>query len=472
VQPALWTIFLVNRRSASESQAKERAPLPVRSVWVLICCVVLAGCTLVSKSVAEGPPSARPNVILIFVDDLGYGDLTSYGHPTIMTPHLDRMATEGMKFTNFYVAASVCTPSRAALLTGRYPIRTGLTSVIIPRRASETHGLAPSEITVAEVLKEQGYATAIIGKWHLGLLPKFHPLEQGFDYFYGLLFSNDDGPPLPLYRNHEVLEDPADQSTLTKRYTQEAVAFIRKNSDKPFFLYLPHTMPHYPQAASERFIGSSPRGLYGDTVQELDWSAGEILKAVRETGMEDRTLVIFTSDNGPTPLMKRDGGSAGLLRGAKATTWEGGMRVPFIVRWPGRIPAGRVNQELVTSMDLFSTIIHLAGGKVPKDRMIDGMDVMKVFEGEGPSPREVFFYYFNDKICAVRQGKWKLHYQSRHPKIDPKTKKRTPSFKLFNPPELYNLDRDPSEKYVVTKEHPDVVKRLLALIRTFETSAL
>jgi len=298
---------------------------------------------------------------VIFADDLGYGDLGCFGHPTIPTPNLDRMAAEGVKLTQFYSASSVCTPSRAALLTGRLPIRSGMCSdkrrVLFPNSGG---GLPASEVTIAKALKTKGYATACVGKWHLGHLPKFLPTNNGFDEYFGIPYSNDMRPS-PLLDGTKTVENPAKQTTLTRRYTERAIDFIGRNKDKPFFLYFPHTFPHVPLFASKTFKDKSLRGLYGDVVEELDWSVGQIRKTLRRLRLAERTLVMFTSDNGPWLIMRLRGGSAGLLRGGKGSTWEGGMREPFVAWWPGKIPAGSVGTELACTMDIFSTCLALAG---------------------------------------------------------------------------------------------------------------
>jgi arylsulfatase A len=378
---------------------------------------------------------APPNIVIILADDLGYGDLGCYGSPNIRTPNLDRMAAEGLRFTDFYSAAEVCTPSRTALLTGRYPIRSGMCNdqnrVI---RNNSTGGLPKDEITMAEALKSRGYATACIGKWHLGnwaVNPAHHPSRHGFDFYFGLPHSNDMNPTnvpprataridqdpkwwnAPLYRNEELVERPADQTQLTRRYTEEAVKFIRENKSKPFFLYIPHSFPHVPLFASERFRGKSPRGLYGDVVEELDWSVGEVLKTLREQGLATNTLVVFTSDNGPWLTMNDAGGSAGPLRDGKGSTWEGGMRVPGIAWWPGRIQP-KVERELASMMDLFTTSLKLAGAEVPKDREIDGMDIAPLLFGGGKVERkEPFYFYRGAQLYAARLGPWKANFITR-----------------------------------------------------------
>jgi len=412
----------------------------------------------------------RPNIVILFADDLGYGDLGCYGHPTIRTPNLDRMAAEGMRFTQFYSAAAVCTPSRAALLTGRLPLRSGLTRVLSPFSAG---GIPASEVTLAEALKDAGYATACVGKWHLGHQPQYLPTRHGFDSYFGIPYSNDMAPntntvpfyrqaPLtPLYRDDRAIESDPDQSQLTPRYTEEALAFIRKSTQakRPYFLYLPYTFPHVPLFASARFRGKSPRGLYGDVVEEIDWSAGEILRAV-----DRNTVVFFSSDNGPWLIKKEEGGSAGLLREGKASTWEGGVREPFIARWPGRIPAGGVTHAFGTLMDLFPTCARLAGAKVPTDRVYDGADLTPtLLEGRpGREPRH--FYYIDTNLFAVRNGPWKLHLRT----ISPTAENSKPM--EHDPPLLYHLLHDPSEKYNVADANPQVVREMLALVGDHQSS--
>ncbi|MGD8866381.1 MAG: sulfatase [Gemmatimonadales bacterium] len=404
----------------------------------------------------------RPSIVLIFADDLGYGDLSAYGHPTIHTPQLDRMAEEGIKLTSFYVSSPACSPSRFALLTGRYPIRANLRWALGPE---ESWSLPDSELTLAEALKTQGYRTAAIGKWHLGSWPGSFPTEHGFDSYFGLLYSNDMMPPwvqterpLELWRDTLAIEYPVDQNTLTERYTEEAIRFIREAGDEPFFVYLAHSMPHVPLHTSERFRGRSAGGLYGDVIETIDWSAGRILDVLEEEGLDERTLVIFTSDNGPWSEMPErmfregriqpwDAGTAGPLRGSKATTWEGGVRVPFIARWPGRIPAGRVGAEMATTMDLYTTLLGLAGAEPPADRALDGLDVWPFLTGRAGSPREYFYYVYPDRLEAVRDRAWKLVVR----------RSESEQAAIF---ELYDLRVDPYERWDVAAAHPDVVERL------------
>ncbi len=394
----------------------------------------------------------RPNFVVIFVDDLGYGDLGCFGSDRIDTPNVDRMAKEGMKFTSFYATSGVCTPSRASLLTGCYPRRVSMHVnangrwVLFP---GARKGLNPKEVTVAEVLKKKGYATMCIGKWHLGDQKKFLPTRQGFDHYFGIPYSNDMGtearpkknyPPLPLLRDEKVIEEEPDQSKITKRYTEEAVRFIRDHADEPFFLYLPHTMVHWPHATTERFAGTTDAGALGDAVREVDWSTGRILETLADLGIEKETLVIFTSDNGGAT---HHGASNGPLRGGKGSTWEGGQRVPCVMRWPGKIPAGEVCDEVATTMDILPTFAHLAGAE-PPDRKIDGKNIWPLMSGKqgADSPHVAFFYYRSEHLRAVRSGPWKLHLKRG---------------------ELYNLDADIGETNDVSDAHPLVVRRLRAL---------
>lgn len=370
-----------------------------------------------SGAFAEEAPS--PNIVLIFADDLGYGDLGCYGHPTIRTPNLDRMAQEGARLTSFYVPAPVCSPSRAALLTGRYPVRCGMPGNTGP--GSDKH-LPDSEVTIAQVLKESGYRTMAVGKWHLGHQdPELLPTGRGFDHWFGLPYSNDMRKPwvqteipLRLYRDSEPIGDPGNQEDLTERYTQEAVRFIREQDNRPFFLYLPHSMPHLPVRASDKFKGQSDAGLYGDVIETLDWSTGQIREALKDTGQESNTLVIFTSDNGPwlnlPDRMLREGnerwdaGSPGPLRGSKGTTYEGGVRVPFLACWPGRIPAGVRSNEVGATIDLFTTLIHLGGGETPGDRTIDGRNIFPLLEAGAKSPHDRVYFFRGSTLQAVREG--------------------------------------------------------------------
>ncbi|MCY4234110.1 MAG: sulfatase [Bacteroidetes bacterium] len=427
---------------------------------------------LVATNINSGKQDVdtRPNFIIIFADDLGYGDLGVYGHPTIQTPNLDQMAAEGLRFTQFYTGASVCTPARAALLTGRLPVRSGMVNdryrVLFPPSQG---GLPVSEITIPEALKQAGYISAAIGKWHLGHVQGHLPTDHGFDEYFGIPYSNDmtpsvspgervkTYPPLPLIRGIEIIETEPDQRLLTRRYTDESINFIRNNIDSPFFLYLPHTMPHIPLFASDDFEGKSSRGLYGDVIEELDWSVGEILQVLRETGLDKKTLVLFTSDNGPWLTVGLDGGSAGLLRDGKGSTWEGGMRVPTIAWWPETIPEGFTTQSLGTTMDLMPTILHLAGIEIPDDLILDGVDLMHVLTDHATAVREDIFYYRGTRLWAARKGPWKAHYITQSAYVGDQ-----PVF--HDPPLLFHLDRDPRERFNVAMEEPNVVLEIQDMV--------
>jgi arylsulfatase len=412
-----------------------------------------AGCLPERRGRAE--PGGPPNFVVIFCDDLGYSDLSCFGSTTIRTPRLDRMAAEGMKFTDFYAAAPVCTPSRAALLTARYPKRVGLTRVVFPK---DKDGLKPEHKTIAEVLKTRGYATACIGKWHVGCLPQHLPMRHGFDYFFGIPYSND-MKPTPLMRNDATVEEPANQDTLMERYTDECIKFIKANRDRPFFLYMAHNMPHIPLHITARFKGKSQAGLYGDVVQAIDWSTGQILDALEKLGLDGDTLVVFTSDNGPWLVKGKQGGSALPLRDGKGTTWDGGMREPCIMRWPGRIPAGKVCSQMALTMDFLPTFAALAGATLPDGYRIDGKDIGPLLAGQqgAVTPHEAFFYYNEARLEAVRSGPWKLILYALPAAA---AEGETPRPRT---PELYNLVEDIGEKKNVASAHPDIVERLTAL---------
>ncbi len=438
-------------------------------------------CVLCGASFAAD--STKPNIVVIFADDLGYGDLGCYGSPTIRTPHLDQMAAEGLRFTDFYSAAEVCTPSRAALLTGRLPIRSGMCGsrrVLFPNSKG---GLPPAEITIAEALKEKGYATAHIGKWHLGIHPGSRPLAQGFDQSFGLPYSNDmdaradlpkgatgspnpplDGWNVALLRNGEVVEQPANQTTLTKRYTEEAVKFITEKKNTPFFLYMPHTFPHVPMFASQDFKGKSRAGIYGDAVEELDWSVGQVLGALRREGIAENTLVFFSSDNGPWLIMGDQGGSAGLLKDGKGSTWEGGMRVPGIAWMPSRIKPG-VTSQLASAMDVFPTALALAGASLPKDVVFDGVDLAPLLFESRPLQEGPFFYYRGDQLFACRLGEWKAHFQTQTGYGGSKPERHEPEL-------LFHLGRDPSEKRNVAAAHPEVLARIQEAVKAHQSQVI
>lgn len=441
---------------------------------------LLMSCTVKHNNKDKKP--LRPNVILIVADNLGYGDIEPFGSEVIKTPHLNRMATEGRKFTHFYVTAGVCTPSRASIMTGSYAQRVGMDQnerdghVLRP---ISPYGLNPDEITVAEVLQQVGYETGMIGKWHLGDQKPFLPTQQGFGYFYGIPYSDDmtqavgqrigerlDGnrwPPLPLMLNEKVVEAGIDRNLLTKRYTEKALEFIETHKDTSFFLYLPQAMPGSTKEsfASEAFRGKSQGGPWGDSVEELDWSTGQIMEKLEELGIAKETFVIFTSDNGApmgADMTDLAQGTNKPLYGRGYTTAEGGFRVPTLMWWPGTIPGGTVNSELVTTMDILPTFAHLAGGKVPNDRIIDGHNIWPLIEGKtaAQSPYEVFYYYNKNQLQAIRRGPWKLFVPlekfSNHP-----------HFKQGGgqEPLLFNVVEDVSSSHNVAKENPKVVEGLM-----------
>ena len=457
-------------------------PYPLKITTCILAITIFAMIPIATPA-AEN----RPNLIIIYADDLGYGDLGVYGHQKFKTPRIDQMAKEGARFTNFYTSCGYCAPSRASLLTGRYPFRNGMLRNPHPAAdygakgsASDTFGLPLTEITLGNLFQENGYKTACIGKWHLGHKPHFYPTRRGFDQYYGILYSND-MHPVELFEDEEVLEYPVDQTTLTERYTKQTVDFIAKHKDEPFLLYLPHAMPHKPLAASDAFYKKSGAGLYGDAIAELDWSVGKVLDSLAEHDLEDHTLVIFTSDNGPW-----FGGSTGGLRGMKSLTWEGGIRVPMIARLPGKIPAGHVCEEQAIIMDLFSTALKLAGIKQPADRVIDGRDIWPLLTGDAKSPHRHLFSYQN-RVRSVREGKWKLHYQAtpgdhNFPDdwVDPRRPNGTTILaqkEQYGPADypglrtgdqskehaLFNLETDPAEQHDVANAHPEIVLKLVKL---------
>lgn len=401
----------------------------------------------------------QPNIVLINCDDLGYGDLGCYGSISNKTPHIDRISSEGVQFSNFYMASAVCSPSRGAMMTGCYPPRVGfgcfgINEIVLHPGMGE--GLNPQEATIASVLKQSGYDTKMIGKWHCGDQPEFLPTNFGFDDYYGLPYSNDMGrqvdhpesPPLPLIHNTEVVEEQPDQAGLTERYTEEAVRYIRSHQEKPFFLYLAHMHVHVPIYLQDIFRRNSQNGAYGGAVETVDWSTGVIMHELKKCGIDDNTIVVFTSDNGSRA--RDEGGSNLPLRGTKATTWEGGIRVPCIVRWPEKVKSGRKSDALITSMDFLPTFASLAGRPFSSPRPIDGIDMSSVLLDEtAPSPRDTFFYYWKNDLDAVRVGKWKLFIRRRGEEVL----------------ELYNLESDIGETTNVAEEHPEVVRQLRARAR-------
>ncbi len=412
---------------------------------------------LVTTSLATGvqaQDSRQPNFIVIMADDLGYGDLGVYGSQLIKTPNLDRMALEGARLDSFYSSANVCTAARGGLLTGRYPIRLDLVSDVA-RPTNDVH-LAAEEISLAEALKPLGYQTALFGKWHLGSRMEWSPLTQGFDEYFGVLHSND-MTPLELYRQDQMIENPVNQNTLTERYTNEAIRFIEDNQDDPFFLYMPHTFPHVPLYVSNQFSGQSDAGLYGDVVETIDWSVGEVLATLERLGLDENTIVIFTSDNGPWFE-----GSPGPFRDRKGSSWEGGQRVPFIAKWAGTIPGGLVSNEPAMNIDIFPTLVKLAGGDLPADRAIDGKDILPMLTEGADSPHDALYLFDSDRIAGVRSGQWKLVVETRY-------RTAVPSFdnpdSYYGPNGLlFDVRLDPSETYSYTREYPEVVERMRELL--------
>jgi len=430
------------------------------------------------QKAAEIKEIGLPNIVLIFTDDQGYNDLGVYGSPDILTPNLDQMAKEGVRFTNFYVAQAVCSASRAGLLTGTYPNRIGIHGAL---DHSSMHGLNPQETTIAEMLKPLGYTTAIFGKWHLGHHPEFLPTNQGFDEFVGIPYSNDMWPnhpetknyypPLPLYEKDQVIDTLwSDQSILTTLFTEKGVDFIRRNRDNPFFLYLAHPMPHVPLYVSDKFKGKSERGLYGDVIMEIDWSVGEILKALKNTGLEENTLVIFLSDNGPWLSYSGHSGSAYPLREGKGTSWDGGVKVPAIMKWKGQWAEGMVQENPAMSIDLLPTIAKITGAKLP-DLAIDGKDISGMLKNKSiKSTQEAYFIYYNrNELQAMVMDEWKLYFPHKYRVIAPGQEPRNDGFPLnysmtdVLDMELYHIPTDPGETNNVIHLHPDILDKMIQL---------
>jgi arylsulfatase A len=401
----------------------------------------------------------KPNIVVILADDLGYGDIGTFGATDIRTPNIDGLATKGIKLTSFYSASPVCSPTRAALITGRYPRRLGIDHVFFPESFT---GIPSEEVTIAEALKGNGYRTAIFGKWHLGHHRQFLPLQNGFDEYYGIPYSND-MMGVAYLRGNDVDSIKVNQKYITQTYTKEAVRFIDENKDKPFFLYITHNMPHVPIYASPKFEGKSKRGLYGDVIEELDWSVGEVVKALKKNGLEENTLVVFTSDNGPWLIFDVEGGSAGPLRQGKGTTFEGGQRVPTVAYWPGKIKPGTIYDDLATHLDFYPTIISLTGSqKTQTKKPLDGEDISPVLFGTGKRKGDEFAYYSNGIIEAYRKGDWKIRLPQKDVKIGNAT--IVPSADTL----LFNLKTDIGEQNDLLKSNPAKAKELLASLETYK----
>ncbi len=417
----------------------------------------------------------QPNIVIIFTDDQGYADVGVFGAKGFETPNLDRMAAEGTKFTDFYVAQPVCSASRAGLLTGCYPNRVGILGALFP---DSQHGIHDDEMTIAEVVKQRGYVTAIYGKWHLGHHPQFLPTRHGFDDYFGLPYSNDmwpknptapEGrfPPLPLIEGEKAIAHNPDQSLLTTWCTERAVAFIEQHKDQPFFLYVPHSMPHVPLYVSDKFKGKSEQGLYGDVIMEIDWSVGQILGALKKHGLDENTLVIYTSDNGPWLSYGNHAGSAQPLREGKGTIWDGGVREPTIMRWPGKIPAGRVCREPAMTIDILPTIAGLVGAELPAHK-IDGKDVWPLLSGQpgATSPQEAYYFYWGQHLQGIRSGKWKLHFPHEYRSLKGEPGRDGLPGQYMQRETglaLYDMENDIEERHNVAGQYPEVVKRLQTL---------
>ncbi len=450
--------------------------------WPLCYAAIAFAIGVLSNHSGYCADSTRPpNVVIVFTDDQGYGDLGSYGAKGYSTPHLDRLAREGIRFTDFYVAQAVCSSSRTALLTGCYPNRLGIVGALGPK---DRHGIHDDETTLGELCKSRGYATAVFGKWHLGHHPQFLPPRHGFDEYLGLPYSNDmwphhptagkNFPVLPLIEGSKVVQEDPDQTQLTTMYTERAVSFIDRHAATPFLLYLAHSMPHVPLHVSEKFKGKSERGLFGDVIEEIDWSVGQVLAALQKNGIDDKTLVIFTCDNGPWLTYGNHAGSAGPLREGKGTTFDGGVRVPFIARWPGKIPAGATCREPAMTIDLFPTIAKLIGAPLIDNqingRKIDGLDIWPLLASQpgAKSPHEVLYFYWLNRLDAVRSGRWKLHLPHDYPHPEQLGGDAKPGTVTPHKIELslFDLETDVGETTNVADKHPDVVARLQTYVET------
>lgn len=454
-------------------------------LWLLLFSICLP------LSPAGAAELAQPNIVVIFIDDMGYADIGPFGCESYPTPNLDQMAADGRIFTDFHSATAVCSASRAALLTGCYPERVGILGALFP---GNKRGLHADELTLAELCKSKGYATACFGKWHLGDVQPFLPLQHGFDEYLGLPYSNDmwpylNGettleagqrqyagkpmPPLPLIKGNDTLiasVTPDDQAQLTTQYTEHAVDFIDRNHEKPFFLYLPHTMVHIPLFVSEKFKGKSGTGIYGDVVMELDWSVGQVLEALDRHGISENTLVVFTSDNGPWLSFGDHGGSAGPLREGKGTMWEGGYREPCVMRWPTKIPAGTSCDQLASTMDLLPTVAKMIGAELPADRKIDGKNILPLLTSDATTPHEVFYCYYGNQLQAVRDSRWKLVLPHKYRSLEdrqPGTGGVGKGYRQVQANQaLYDLKNDVGETTDASAENPEIVARLLKHVET------
>lgn len=427
--------------------------------------------------------SDKPNIVIVFCDDLGYSDIQCFGAEGFETPHIDQLANEGRIFTDLYSASSVCSPSRAALLTGSHPVRIGIPSVLFPPRNGvekevSLTGLNSEEETLPELLKEVGYNTACVGKWHIGHREEFMPLNHGFDEYFGLPYSNDMRPErskaypdLPLLSGIDTVELNPDQSTLTTRYTEYAVDFIKRNKKEPFFLYLPHSMPHIPLYVSDKFAGKSEKGIYGDVIMEIDWSVGQIMKTLKKLKLRDNTIVIFTSDNGPWIAAGEHGGSARPLREGKFEIFDGGLKVPCVMSWPAKIPQGTVSDEMCSTMDLLPTLVNIAGGRMPKET-IDGLDIQDLLYGvEGANtPHEALYFYQGRNLYSMRSGDWKCHRE--HPYktvVKPGENGKTGKYaKKHLSVSLFDVKNNPQEFQNVADQHPEIVDSLLKMMDAYE----
>ena len=419
-----------------------------------------------------------PNIVIFFMDDMGYGDLTITGASGYNTPTIDRLASEGMFFTHFYAAQPISSASRAGLITGCYPNRVGISEALMPQGRI---GVAPNEETLPEILKTRGYSCGMVGKWHLGHLYPFLPLQQGFDEYLGLPYSNDMWPfhpqpghpyrALPLYDNERVVEYNPTVNQMTTRITKRATEFINKHKDEPFLLYVPYTQPHVPLGVSDKFKGKSGEGLYADVIMEIDWSVGEIMKTLKENGLDDNTLVLFTSDNGPWLSYGNHGGSTGGLREGKGTTFEGGQRVPFIARMPGRIPEGKVSDQFLSALDITPTLVELTGSQMPRMNKFDGENVWKTLAGQ-PQNHQPFFFLYDGQVEAVRDEKWKCVAPHEYRIVTEPGKDGLPGVQLANGGKtglaLFDLEKDPQESIDLADEYPEITKKMAAMMKDFQ----